>query len=117
MQKYLIWKKELFIFAKDVYLLCKKVKGKLYILKEYIDQLIRASASVGANYREANEALGKKDFVFRIKISRKEAKESTYFLRLLKQTETIKLDNEFDELIIESIELTKIFSTILEKSK
>lgn len=41
-------------------------------------QVIRSSGSVGANYIEANEALSKKDFCFRIKISRKEAKESKY---------------------------------------
>ena len=45
---------------------------------EYFRQLIRASGSVGANYIEANEALSKKDFLMRIKISRKESKESRY---------------------------------------
>ena len=105
-----------FQFAKNVYLLCKKNKNK-YITNEYINQLVRASSSVGANYREANDALGKKDFSFRIKISRKEAKESTFFLRLMKETEETGLDSEFDILIQESIELTKIFSAIIEKSK
>jgi four helix bundle protein len=46
-------------------------------------QLIRASGSIGANYIEANEAIGKKDFVMKIKICRREAKESCYWLRLL----------------------------------
>ena len=46
-------------------------------------QLIRASGPVGANYIEANEALGKKDFIMRIKISRKESKESRYWLKLV----------------------------------
>ena len=41
-------------------------------------QLIRSSGSIGANYIEANESLSKKDFVMRIKISRKESKESRY---------------------------------------
>src|ERR1700682_66817 len=50
---------------------------------EDVKQLVRASGSVGANYIEANESLGKKDFRLRIKISRKEAKESVYWLRLL----------------------------------
>ena len=43
-------------------------------------QVVRSSGSVGANYIEANEALRKKDFVMRIKICRKEAKESAYWL-------------------------------------
>jgi four helix bundle protein len=46
-------------------------------------QLVRSSASVGANYIEANESRSKRDFVMRVKISRKEAKESIYWLRLL----------------------------------
>ena len=49
---------------------------------EYAQQLIRSSGSVGANYIEAQEALSKKDFAMRIKISRKEAKESRYWLEL-----------------------------------
>lgn len=51
--------------------------------KEDSKQLIRSSGSVGANYIEANEALSKKDFRMRIKISRKEAKGSRYWLRLV----------------------------------
>jgi len=46
-------------------------------------QFIRASGSIGANYIEANEAIGKKDFVMKIKICRKEAKETCYWLRLM----------------------------------
>jgi len=46
-------------------------------------QLIKSSGSIGANYIEANEALSKKDFYHRIKISRKESKESRYWLRLV----------------------------------
>jgi four helix bundle protein len=47
---------------------------------EIIKQVVRSSGSAGANYIEANEALSKKDFAFRIKICRKEAKESLYWL-------------------------------------
>jgi len=116
MTKYFDLEERTYQFAKNVYILCNKIKNK-YISNEYINQLVRASSSVGANYREANDALGKKDFSFRMRISRKEAKESTYFLRLLKETEKTDYDSEFDTLIQESIELTKIFSAIIEKSK
>lgn len=116
MTKYFDLEERTYQFAKNVYILCNKIKNK-YISNEYINQLVRASSSVGANYREANDALGKKDFSFRMRISRKEAKESTFFLRLMKETETTGLDSEFDRLIQESIELTKIFSAIIEKSK
>ena len=80
---------------------------------EYIKQLIRASSSVGANYIEANEALSRRDFLFRAKICRKEAKESTYWLKLL----LISPERENDKiaLIQESIELTKIFGAIVRK--
>ena len=79
-------------------------------------QLIRSSGSVGANYIEANEALSKKDFVLRIKICRKEAKESRYWLRLIETTdETIAAER--DLLVQEAQELTNIFGAIVRKSE
>lgn len=85
--------------------------------REDVKQLIRASGSVGANYIEANEALSKKDFLMRIRISRKDAKESIYWLRLLRDNNNLEYDNEVNRLIREATELKKIFSTIIEKSK
>ena len=69
-------------FAKSVLGFCKGLP-KTLICEEIGKQLIRAATSVGANYIEANEALGKKDFVMRIKICRKEAKECGYWLKLI----------------------------------
>jgi len=93
------------------------VKGLPKTLSNIEDakQLIRASGSVGANYIEAEEALSKKDFVMRIKISRKEAKESRYWLELIHINEN--LTKEKDALIQEATELTKIFGSIVVKSK
>ena len=80
-------------------------------------QLVRASGSQAANYIEANESLSKKDFIHRIKICRKEAKESKLWLKL-SDTKSIKdLIKEQKELIQEATELTKIFGSILEKCK
>lgn len=79
-------------------------------------QLVRASGSVGSNYIEANEALSKKDFLMRIKICRKEAKESKYWLRLIDIDGNIDLDKKRNELIQESIELMNIFGSIIRKS-
>ena len=79
--------------------------------------MVKASGSVGANYIEANESLGKKDFLMRIKISRKEAKESAYWLRLINDTNALENTDEALRLIQEANELKKIFSSILEKSK
>ena len=64
-------------FAKNVRALVKKLRKTVGNI-EYGKQLVRSSGSVGANYIEANEALSKKDFIMRVKICRKESKESRY---------------------------------------
>ncbi len=84
---------------------------------EYGKQLVRSSGSQASNYIEANESLSKKDFIHRVKICRKEAKESRLWLRLCDTGGDQGLMTEQKELIQEAIELTKIFSSILEKSK
>lgn len=78
-------------------------------------QLIRSSGAVGANYIEANDSLGKKDFLMRLRIARKEAKESRYWLDLLECPESSKGD--LGELVDESTELLKILSAIIQKSE
>ena len=83
---------------------------------EIIKQMIRAGGSVGANYIEANEAIGKKDFLMRVKISKKEAKEVRYWLILSEPNEK-EGEKEKDLLIKEATELMKIFGSILERSK
>lgn len=103
-------------FAKRVRIFVKKLPRTIANIEDG-KQLIKASGSVGANYIEANESLSKKDFVFRIKICRKEAKESAYFIRLIKETNPKELENEALTLYNEAIELKKIFSSIIEKSK
>lgn len=101
-----------FNFAKN----CRKYVKSLKVSVINIEdgkQLVRSSGSVGANYIEANEKLGNKDFQFRIKIARKEAKESGYWLRLLKDANP---NSDFAEsLIEESVELRKILSSILKR--
>ena len=82
---------------------------------EDVKQAVRSSGSVGANYIEANEALGKKDFAMRIKISRKEAKETRYWLRLLFTGDEADLGHECNDLFQESTELMNIFGAILRK--
>ena len=77
-------------------------------------QLIRASGSVGANYIEANEKLGDKDFLMRCKIARKEAKEAQYWLRLLKDLNW-DYQTKAEALITEAFELRRILSSIITK--
>lgn len=62
-------------------------------------QLIRSSGSVGANYIEANESLGDKDRLMKLKICRKEAKESKYWLLLLDTNEIKDLEIERNKLV------------------
>jgi four helix bundle protein len=71
-----------FNFAKDVREFVRQIPRTIANIED-TKQLVRASGSVGANYIEANESLSKKDFLMRIKICRKEAKESRYWLRLI----------------------------------
>jgi len=80
-------------------------------------QLVKASGSVGANYIEANEALSKKDFLMRIKICRKEAKESRYWLKLIDSGGNGELEEERQALENEAAELTHIFGSIVTKSQ
>ena len=104
-----------FQFAKLVRLFVKSLPKTIANLNDG-KQVVRSSGSIGANYREANESLSKKDFLMRIKISRKEAKECSYWLRLIDETNELKND-EAKNLFREAIELKKILSSILEKSK
>src|SRR3990167_3851751 len=67
-------------------------------------QLIRSSGSVGANYIEAQEAMSKKDFGMRIKICRKEAKESKYWLLLIDINNNQEFEKERQELVKEATE-------------
>jgi four helix bundle protein len=94
-----------------------KLLNKTLANIEDAKQLIRASGSVGSNYIEANEALGKKDFLMRIKICRKEAKESRFFLRLIDTADNRQTEREQQVLVQEAQELTNIFGAIFRKSE
>lgn len=78
-------------------------------------QLVRASGSVAANYLEAQEGLSRKDFFYRIKVCRKEARESGLWLRLLLIAEVPELAAEREGLVQEADELKLIFSSIAGK--
>jgi four helix bundle protein len=105
-----------FTFAKRVRALVKKLH-KSIANSEDGKQLIRASGSVGSNYIEANDSLSKKDFIMRIKICRKEAKESRYWLRLIDTDDKLEHENHKKQLVNEATELMNIFGAILAKSK
>jgi four helix bundle protein len=102
-------------FAKEV---CEfvNVAPKTLVNLEILKQLVRSAGSVGANYIEANESISKKDYSFRVKICRKEAKESRYWLNLL-QLEKDELKKVRETFVQEATELTRIFGAIIQKTK
>src|SRR5213080_1582799 len=104
-----------FLFAESVRGFVKRLPRTIGNT-ENIRQLIRASGSVAANWIEADEALSKKDFLMRVKICRKEAKESRLFLRLVDAGLSKNSVAARETLAAEARELTLIFSSIISKS-
>ncbi len=103
-------------FAKDVRTFVRKLP-KIIGNREDGIQLINSSGSTGANYIEANDSLSKKDFIMRIKICRKEAKESRFWLNLIELNGSIDLQKERKRLLQEATELMNIFAAIFRKSQ
>ncbi|MCF7906975.1 four helix bundle protein [Patescibacteria group bacterium] len=102
-------------FAKNVIRLCRKLTHNS-MNSRLIGQIVGSAGSVGANYREANDALGKKDFAHRLKISRKEAKETLHWLELI-EVANPSFKKEVKALYQEATELKNILSSIIDKTK
>ncbi len=96
-------------FAEDVVDELRKFRPD-YIDRVLVLQLVRSATSVAANMMEASESVSKKDFVNKLGISLKEAKESYYWLRLLS-----KHQPSLDALMTEASELVRILATIRRK--
>lgn len=105
-----------FLFALNVRMFVKQLP-KTIRNAEDVKQVVRASGSVAANYIEANESLSKKDFAMRMKICRKESKESRLWLRLLDCDENDALEKTRAVLIQEARELMLIFNAIIAKGE
>jgi four helix bundle protein len=82
----------------------------------YTNQLLRSSSSVGANYIEANDAIGKYDFVMKLRICRRESRESALWLRLLETTQNWRQECERLRLLDEAMQLVRIFSAIVQNT-
>lgn len=102
------------VYAERIREFCLKAP-KNFANNEYIPQLLRAGSSPGANYIEANEKIGDKDFIMKIKTCRREAKESSYWLRLIITDGSEVMERERNILRQEAKELVLIFSAILKK--
>ena len=105
-----------FEFAQAVRTLVRKLP-MTQTSKEDVPQLVRSSGSTAADYIEANEGLSRKDFIHRIKVCRKEAKESALWLRLVFRKSRADLDKERFALVDEARELVRIFNKIIESSE
>jgi len=80
------------------------------------DQLVRSGTSVGANVEEATAASSRNDFVYKVNIALREAREANYWLRLVKGTK-INNSDQLDCLLAESEELKKILGAIVSKAR
>lgn len=93
-------------------------KNLCEVKREYVlsKQLLRSGTSIGANIREGMEAVSIPDFINKLGIALKEARESEYWLSLLKDTGYLEIE-EADVMINESIELVKILKSIIKTTK
>lgn len=102
-------KERSFKFALSIIKLYKKLQGQ----NEFIisKQLLRSGTSIGANIEEATAAQSKKDFLHKMSIASKEARETSYWLRLLKDSDLIKIS--VDEYLDEINQIIKIITKIV----
>jgi len=78
-------------------------------------QLVRAATSIGANVEEADSAESKADFIHKVSIAAKEARESRYWIRIVRAT--LNQDPVWQQLQTEAEEITRILSTIIRNTK
>jgi len=106
------------LFSESVIDFCKKLPRN-DITRPVISQLIRAATSVGANYCEADDGESKKDFIHKLSVAKKEARESKYWLRMIahacNDNEIIKKESRV--LWQEAKELNLIFNAIINSTK
>ena len=105
-----------FQFAWEVRALVKRIPRTI-CNRQDVKQLARCSGSVGANYIETTDPLGPKDFKYRLRIARKEARESRHFLRLLNVGGDAAVATKRDDLIQEATELTRILSAMIRNAE
>jgi len=96
----------------EIYKLLVKTKKEFTLSK----QLLRSGTSIGANIEEAIGGQSKKDFIAKLSISYKEARESLYWIRLLEATDYLD-EKQAKELGEKANELCRILSSILQSSK
>ncbi|HYT75751.1 MAG TPA: four helix bundle protein [Vicinamibacterales bacterium] len=100
-----------FLFARQIVDFCRPVMPPGIVVRELARQLLHAGTSIGANLEEADAGQTKPDFRAKISVSRKEARESRYWLRLMTHAEP-RLQGDAAPLIDEARQLIQILTTI-----
>lgn len=106
-------KERTFEFALKILLICRELQNQ----KEYVlsKQLLRSGTSIGANLSEAEAGQSKADFIAKMSISSKEARETLYWIQLLKTSKLYSID--FDSIEKEAISIVNIITKIVKTSQ
>jgi len=114
MKKYNAIREKSYRFSHEIIQVCKDLK----ISREFelSKQLLKSGTSIGANVEEAIGAPSKRDFINKMSIAYKEARETTYWIRLLKSTDKIPINHAL-ELLDESQQIERLLVSIIKTSK
>lgn len=105
-----------FDFAVEIVTLCSQLEKESVVAKVLLTQLVRSATSVGANMEEAQAPQSKRDFIHKASISLKEARETLYWLKILKNTDLMRVEN-IDSLINEADEIVSILTIMIRNAK
>jgi four helix bundle protein len=105
-----------FNFAVRIVKLCRFLEKQDRVSRTLANQLLRSGTSVGANVEEAQAGQSKPDFIAKMSISRKEARETLYWLRLLKESDSVEVD-KLSEILKEADELVRILTAIVKSAQ
>lgn len=105
-----------FAFALRIVKLCKYLQKEIKVDRAMVSQLIRSGTSVGANVEEAQSSQSRADFLSKLSISCKEARETHYWLRLISASEQAVADH-MAEIVAEANEIVCILTSIIKSTK
>lgn len=105
-----------FLFAVRIVRLCQFLEKQDRVSRTLANQLLRSGTSVGANIEEAQAGQSKADFIAKMSIARKEARETHYWLRLMKESKLLS-DSQLSEILQESEEIVRILTSIVKTAQ
>ena len=109
-------KERTFNFAVSVIRLCQQINRRPGVTRVLIDQLLRSATSIGANVEEAQAGQSRADFVSKYSIALKEARETMYWLKLIRECDE-SIGTSYDALLKEADEIARIIGTIIVNAK